>query len=119
MDTALDFFNAWAKTQKEFLDTSFKSQEAFRSNWLESMKKTQDSFINMTNTYDNPQSKELAKLFNTWFNTVISSSELFNDQVLKMQQSWQKTLEAQIEQSKDLVQSFSAYLKQAQAAGGQ
>lgn len=119
MDITLDYFNTWAKTQKEFLDTSLKSQEVFRSHWLESMKKTQDSFMSMANAYDNPQSKELAKLFNTWFGTVISSSELFNDQALKMQQSWQKTLEMQMEQSKDLFQSFSTYLKQAQAAGKQ
>lgn len=119
MDIGLDFFNAWAKTQKEFLETSLKSQEVFRSHWLDSMKKTQDSFMNMANAYDTPQSKELAKLFNTWFNTVISSSELFNDQALKMQQSWQKTLEVQMDQSKELVKGFSEYLKNTQPAGKQ
>jgi hypothetical protein len=116
MDNGLDFFNNWAKTQKEFLDTSLKSQEVFRLNWLESIKKTQDSFLSIANGYDNPQGKELAKLFNTWFNTVISSSEAFNDQALKSQQSWQKALETQIEQSQELVKTFSEYLKQAQPA---
>jgi hypothetical protein len=116
MDVSLDFFDTWAKTQKEFLDSSLKTQEAFRSHWLDSMKKSQDSFMGMANSYDNPQSKELAKFFNTWFSTVISSSELFNDQALKMQQSWQKTLELQMEQSKELVQGFSDFLKQTQAA---
>lgn len=119
METGLDFFNAWAKTQQEFLETSLKSQEAFRSQWLESMKKTQESFASMAGAYDNPQTKEAAKLFNNWFNTVISSSELFNEQVLKLQQSWQKTLEIQVEQSKELVKGFSEYIKQAQAAGKQ
>jgi len=117
MDTGLDFFNAWAKTQQEFLETSLKSQEAFRSQWLESMKKSQETFTHMANTYDNPQSKEAVKLFNAWFGGVVSSSELFNDQVVKLQQSWQKTLEIQMEQSKELVKGFSEYLKQAQAAG--
>jgi hypothetical protein len=84
MATGLDFFDAWAKTQKEFLDTSLKSQEAFRAQWLESIKKTQETFLNTANAYDNPQSREAAKLFNTWFSGVISSSELFNEQVLKV-----------------------------------
>ncbi len=114
MDTGLDFFNNWAKTQKEFLETSLKSQEVFRSHWLDSMKKTQESFLASVGGYDNPQSKEVAKLFNTWFNTVISSSELFNDQVSKVQESWQKTLEIQIEQSQTLVKGFTEYLKQTQ-----
>lgn len=114
MDTGLDFFNAWAKTQKEFLETSLKSQEVFRSHWLESLKKTQESFLVTANSYDNPQSKEVVKLFNTWFNSVISSSELFNEQVLKVQETWQKTLETQIEQSQALAKGFADFLKQAE-----
>ena len=114
MPTGVDFFDAWAKTQKEFLESSLKSQETFRSQWLESIKKTQETFNNTANAYDNPQSKEVAKLFNTWFTSVVNSSELFNDQVLKMQQAWEKALEIQLEQSKELVKGFSEFIKQAE-----
>lgn len=111
MEKGIEFFDAWAKTQKDFLEVSLKSQEAFRSQWLDAMKKTQESFLDTANSFDNPQSKEALKFFNTWFSTVINSSELLNNEVLKIQRAWEKTLESQLEQSKELVKGFSDYLK--------
>lgn len=113
MDKGLEFFDAWAKTQKEFLETSLKTQEAFRAHWLESMKKSQESFFSTAGTLDNPHAKEMLKLFNAWIGTMINTSELFNEEVVKLQQSWGKTLENQIEQSKELVKVFSEYLQNA------
>lgn len=110
MDKGLEFFEAWSKTQKEFLETSLKTQEAFRSNWLESMKTSQESFFNMASSFDNPHAKEMLKLYNTWIGTMINTSELFNGEVVKLQHSWGKTLENQIEQSKELAKVFSEYL---------
>jgi hypothetical protein len=112
MDKVLEFFDTWAKTQKEFLETSLKSQEVFRSNWLDSMKKTQESFLTTSSSYDNPQAKEMLNLFNNWFTTMINSSQLFNDEIVKIQKSWEKTLETQIDQSKELVKGFTVFLKQ-------
>jgi hypothetical protein len=112
MDKALEFFDAWAKAQKEFVETSLKSQEVFRLNWLDSMKKTQEFFLTSSGSFENPQAKEMVKLFNNWFSTIITSSQLFNDEIVKMQKSWEKTLETQIEQSKELVKGFSDFLKQ-------
>lgn len=113
MDKGLEFFDAWAKTQKEFLETSLKTQEAFRNHWLDSMKKSQESFFNVAGTTENPHAKEMLKLFNAWMGTMINTSELFNGEVVKLQQSWGKTLENQIEQSKELVKVFSEYLQKA------
>ena len=110
MEKGLEFFDAWAKTQKDFLESSLKSQEVFRSHWLDSMKKSQETFLDSAGSFDNPQSKEALKLFNTWFNSVISSSELFNEEVLKVQKTWEKTLETQLEQSKELVKGFTDFL---------
>ena len=110
MEKNLEFFEAWAKTQKDFLESSLKSQEIFRTQWLESMKKTQEAFLNSAGAFDNPQSKEALKLFNTWFTNVISSSELFNEEVLKVQKTWEKTLETQLVQSKELVKGFTDFL---------
>ncbi len=113
MDKGLEFFDAWAKTQKEFLETSLKTQESFRTHWLDSIKKSQESFFSTASTVDNPHAQEILKLFNAWIGTMISTSELFNEEVVKMQQSWGKTLENQIEQSKELTKVFSAYLQKA------
>lgn len=115
MEKGLEFFDAWAKTQKDLIESSLKSQEIFRSQWLDSMKKTQEAFLSSAGSFDNPQSKEALKLFNTWFNSVISSSELFNQEVQKIQQTWEKLLENQLEQSKEIAKGFTDFLsKQAE-----
>jgi len=113
MDKGLEFFDAWAKTQKDFLETSLKTQEVFRAHWLDSMKKSQESFYSTAGSLDNPHAKEMLKLFNAWIGTMINTSELINDEVVKLQQSWGKTLDNQIEQSKEMVKVFSEYLEKA------
>lgn len=115
MDTGLNFFSNWAKNQGEILETTLKSQEVFRSHWLESMKKTQESFLATVSSYDNPQSKEAANLFSKWFDYVIGSTEVFNDQVTKLQHIWQNTLRTQLEQSQALTNDFVDYLKKSQS----
>jgi hypothetical protein len=111
MDKGLEFFDTWAKTQKEFLETSLKTQEDFRAHWLDAMKKSQETFINTAGTDENPQAAEMLKLFNAWISTMINTSELFNAEVIKLQQSWSKNLDNQIGQSKELVKVFSEYLQ--------
>jgi len=113
MDKGIEFFDAWAKTQKEFLDTSLKTQEVFRAHWLDSLKKSQESFFSTANSANNPHAQDILKLFNAWIGTMISTSELFNDEVVKLQQSWGKTLDNQIEQSKELTKVFTEYLQKA------
>ena len=114
MDKGIEFFDAWAKTQKEFLDTSLKTQEVFRANWLDSLKKSQESFFSTANSANNPHAQDILKLFNAWIGTMISTSELFNDEVVKLQQSWGKTLDNQIEQSKESTKVFTEYLQKAE-----
>jgi hypothetical protein len=113
MDKGLEFFDAWAKTQKEFFETSLKTQEVFRAHWLDSIKKSQESFFNTASSVDSPHAKEIVKLFNAWIGTMINTSELFNDEVVRLQQSWGKTLDNQIDQSKELAKVFSEYLEKA------
>lgn len=114
MEKGLEFFDAWAKAQREFLETSLKSQEVFRNSWLDSMKKAQETFLHTANGFDTPQSKEIVKLFNIWFETTLNSSQIFSDEVLKIQHSWEKALEKQVDQSKELIKGFSEFLKQAE-----
>ncbi len=111
MEKGLEFFDAWAKTQKGFLESSLRSQEILRSQWLDSMKKTQEAFLNSASSFDNPLAKETLKLYNIWFNGVIGSSELFNEELLRLQKSWEKMLENQLEQNRQLAKSFEDFLK--------
>ena len=47
MEKGLEFFDAWAGSQKVFLDTGLKSQKEFLTNWTESIQKLQTSFLNL------------------------------------------------------------------------
>lgn len=114
MEKGLEFFDAWAKSQKDFLDASLKSQEEFRSHWLDSMRKMQQSFLASAGSTDNPQNKEMLNFFNTWFGTMMNSTEVFSDEVVKIQKTWKSTLEKQMEVSRQLVKNFSDYFKQAE-----
>ena len=111
MDKGLEIFDTWAKTQKEFLETSLKTQENFRAHWLDTLKKSQETFANTAGATDNPQANEILKLFNAWVGTVINTSELISAEAAKLQQSWSKTLDNQIDQTKELVKVFSEYLQ--------
>lgn len=117
MEKGLEFFDAWAKTQKELIESSLKSQEIFRSHWLASMRKTQEAFLASVSTFDNPQSKEALKLFNTWFNSVISSTELFNEEAQRIQKTWEKLLDNQLEQSKEIAKGFTDFLSKQATRG--
>jgi len=114
METGLEFFDSWAKSQKEFLETSLKSQEEFRAHWLDTMKKMQASFLQTAGSPENPQSREMLNFFNTWLNSMMNSTEVFSDEVVKIQRTWQKTLENQMEMSKELAKNFSDYFKRAE-----
>ncbi len=52
------------------------------------------------------------KFYNTWFDMVMSLFESFSEEVLKMQKTWQKMLENQLEQSKALAKGFTDLLNQ-------
>jgi hypothetical protein len=111
MDSGFEFFDTWVKTQKGFLETSLKTQESLRDQWLETLRKSQASFLNASGEVENPQAAELLKLVNTWIGAVIHSSEQLNAEVLRLQKTWGTSIETQIEQSKDLVKALSEYLK--------
>jgi hypothetical protein len=112
MDKGIEFFDAWAKSQKEFLEASLKSQEEFRAHWLESMKGMQEFFLKTAGPSETPQSKEMLNFFNSWFSTMLKSSEIFSDEAVKIQKTWKTALEHQMEMSRELVKNFSNFFQQ-------
>lgn len=112
MEKGLEVFDAWVKSQKEFLDAWLKSQKEFQTNWIESMKKLQESFTNLGFSQDGP-GKEITNLFNSLFNNMTNSSKIFSDEALKMQETWKITVEKQMEMSKEMVKNFSLLFEQA------
>jgi hypothetical protein len=74
------------------------------------MKMAQEALLKSASSFDNPQIKEALKFYNTWFDMVMSSFESFSEEVLRMQKTWEKMLENQLEQSKALVKGFTDLL---------
>ena len=111
MEKGLEFFDAWAGSQKVFLDTGLKSQTEFLTNWTESIQKLQTSFLNLEGSQEGP-GKEMFNLFNPWFKTMANSAKVFNDEVVKIQETSKDTFEKQMEMNRDMVKNFSGFFKQ-------
>lgn len=112
MEKALEFFDAWAKNQKDFMENWTKSQKAFLENWAEATKKLQESFLNLGGPQEGPM-KEMSNYFNSWVNTMVSSSKTFTDQAMNMQEAWKGTVEKQMEMSREMAKKFLELFKQA------
>jgi len=111
MEKGLEFFDAWAKAQKEFLDTWSNSQEEFLANWNEAINKLQESFTNMGSAQEG-RGKEMTNLFTSLFNNMANSTKVFSDEAIKIHKTWKDTVEKQMEMSRDVVKSFSEMFKQ-------
>lgn len=113
MEKAMEFFDAWIKSQKEFLDNWVKSQRDFMNNWTESTKKLQESFMSLGWTQQGP-GKEMLSVYTSWVNTMVNSSKVFTDEAVKIQENWRTTMERQMEMSREMTKNFLDLLK----AGG-
>jgi hypothetical protein len=110
MEKGLEFFDAWVKSQKEFLETWSKSQQEFLNNWNDSTKKLQETFVNLGTSQEGP-AKEMTGLFSSLFNNMASSTKIFSDEAVKMQETWKGTVEKQMEMSREMVKNFSQMFK--------
>jgi hypothetical protein len=111
MEKGLEFFDAWVKSQKEFLDTWLQSQKEFLADWSESIRKLQESCVNMGSSQEGP-GKETAALFNSWFTTIVNSSKVFSDEAVKIQETWKNTIEKQMEITGEMVKNLSGCFMQ-------
>ncbi|MDO8446843.1 MAG: hypothetical protein Q7T53_12240 [Deltaproteobacteria bacterium] len=102
MEKGTEFFDAWIKSQKDFMGNWVKAQKEFMENWTAGTKKIQESIASMGGTQEGP-AKEFFNQYNTWMNTMISSSKVFTDEATKMQEAWVNSVEKQM----DLLKNFS------------
>ena len=112
MEKGPEFFDAWVKSQKEFLENWSRSQEAFMANYTESMKTLQESLKNIEGSQEGPM-KEMLNQFNPLFDTMVSSSKVFSDEAVKIQETWKSTVEKQMEMCQDMLKASSGFFKQA------
>lgn len=111
MEKGQEFFDAWIKTQKEFLENWSKSQEQLMEKYTESMETLQESLQNIENSQEGPM-KEMLNLFNPLFDTMVSSSKNFSDEVLKNQKTWKSSIEKQMEMCSEMLKTSSDFFEQ-------
>jgi hypothetical protein len=99
MEKALELYDTWLKSQKDFLNNWTGSQKELMDNWLESIEKIQMSFGTMAGTQGGSQ--QFFNLFNSWFTTMLSSSKAFTEGITNLQNAWKTTIEKQMEMSKE------------------
>ena len=112
MENGLEFFDAWVKSQKEFLQTWSSSQKEFLAHWNESIKKLQESFA-ILGVAPEGAGKEITDLFRSAFNNLASSTKVFSDEAVKIQETWKATAEKQMEMSREMVKNFSQLFERA------
>jgi cytoplasmic iron level regulating protein YaaA (DUF328/UPF0246 family) len=99
MEKALELYDAWLQSQKDFLNNWTGSQKELMDNWLESVKKIQMSFGAVAGTHGGSQ--QLFDLFSSWFNTMLNSSKAFTEGITNLQNAWKTTIEKQMEMSRE------------------
>lgn len=112
MEKTFELYNTWFKMQKEFIDTWANAQKDFVDNLIEASKKLQESFLEAGSMREGVPGKELLNFYTNWFNTIITSSRSFTDEVIKMQETWKSSLQKQMETSRDMIRNFTEASRQ-------
>lgn len=113
MESQLDYFDAWTNNQKALMGNMLNAQKEMRSQWLDSVQKVQESISKLPGVQDNPQAKEALNVYNTWFNTMLSTTKALGDEALKVQETLNASIEKQIEMGREMVSSLSELSKPA------
>lgn len=113
METQLEYFDAVATTQKQAMDNLIATQKQVRAQWLDTMQKMQESVTTLPGTPDIPQAKEAVNLFNNWFNTMLNASKAIGDEAIKLQESWNSSVEKQVAINREMISSLNDFAKPA------
>jgi len=111
MENVMDYVNAWMKSQKDFMENWVKSQKDLMESFTEATKKLQESLMTMGGSQEGP-AKEMFAMYNLWLTTLVNSSKGFTDEAGKIQENWKKTVEKQMEMTKEMVKKMSELFPQ-------
>lgn len=98
-----DVLDAWLKSQRDILGNWGKSQKDFLETWMESTRNFQKVFLDMANLREG---SEASKLFDSWFSTFIESSRTLTDEMENIMETWESTVEKQMETSRAMARRF-------------
>lgn len=106
-----EMFDAWMKSQNEFMQNWVKGQKDFMGQWTDATKKLQGTIEGFSSSQEGP-AKEMFNQYNTWLSTMIKSSEVLTAEAVKIQGAWVSTVEKQME----MLKNFAGLCKQPTAA---
>jgi hypothetical protein len=112
MDKMIEFVDTMMKSQKEFMENWVNSQRQFMQSWTDAAKIMQGSLLSMGEPQEGT-SKEMVNLYRSALATMMDSSKVLTDEAEKMQDTWKKSVEKQLDMSRDMVKNFSEFFQKA------
>jgi hypothetical protein len=108
MAKEFEILDSLVQSQKEFMETWMNTQKELWERMAESTRKMQDAmlgplcstpFQGRTGEMGDPQAtqKEAFNIYNTMVDTMVNTSKVYTDQVIKMQEAWRHTIDKQME----------------------
>jgi hypothetical protein len=73
---------------------------------MDAIGKTHAAFTSIPGLPETPQTKEAMNQFNTWFSTVVSTSQSASEEALKTQENWISAYEKQLAISRDVLKNI-------------
>jgi predicted metal-binding protein len=105
MEQILEFVDAWMKFQKEFMQSWVKSQKEFTDNWTVATRIIQGSLISMAKPPEG-STKEILDFYQSALMAMVDSSKILADEAGKVQETWKKNVERQMDISSELVKNY-------------
>ncbi|MGA2193553.1 MAG: hypothetical protein ABSG42_09300 [Nitrospirota bacterium] len=105
-----EIFDAWIQSQREFMESVMKGQQELLNNITDSARKMQDAFLrplcSQPGSESDPSQRQAFNAYNTVVETMVNSSKLFTDEVMRMQEAWRHTLDRQVDIGKRMTSSM-------------
>jgi hypothetical protein len=105
MENILEYVEAWMKSQKDFMESWVKSQKEFTANWMVTTRIIQGSLINMAKPPEG--SKDILDFYKSALIAMVESSKSLTDEAEKIQETWKKTAERQMDLSREIAKNYS------------
>jgi hypothetical protein len=112
MERIIEYVDAWMKSQKEFMESWVNSQKEFTENWTVATKIIQDSLLNMARPPESA-TKEILDLYQSALMAMVDSSKVLTDKAGKIQDTWKRNVERQMDISRDLVKNYTEFFNKA------
>ncbi len=106
MEKQLEYFDVLTNTQKQVFNNLLSAQKDLRVQWMDAIGKTHAAFTSIPGLPETPQTKEALNQFNTWFSTVVSTSQSATEEALKTQENWISAYEKQLAISRDVLKNI-------------